>query len=101
LIRPIKSIRFTDYQCGIILGLVTDQEDPSMTVFTASFRTASTRSSPSLSRRVWSGVQQALVTHRTRHLLAAMDDRMLSDIGVSRAEAGYEADRPIWDAGLR
>ncbi len=72
-----------------------------MTVVTIPVRTASARPGLSLPQRVWAGLQQAFVIRRTRHLLAAMDDRMLSDIGVSRAEAGYEADRSVWDAGLR
>lgn len=33
----------------------------------------------------------------TRRRLAAMDDRMLSDIGISRAEALREAERRPWD----
>jgi uncharacterized protein YjiS (DUF1127 family) len=33
----------------------------------------------------------------TRRQLAAMDDRMLSDIGISRAEALREAERRPWD----
>lgn len=32
-----------------------------------------------------------------RRLLAQMDDRMLADIGVSRAEAQCEAARAPWD----
>jgi uncharacterized protein YjiS (DUF1127 family) len=30
--------------------------------------------------------------------LAEMDDRMLKDIGVSRADAQAEADKPFWSA---
>jgi uncharacterized protein YjiS (DUF1127 family) len=33
----------------------------------------------------------------TRRQLAEMDDRMLSDIGISRADAWAEASRPFWD----
>lgn len=35
----------------------------------------------------------------TRHRLAEMDDRMLKDIGISRADALREADRAPWDFG--
>ncbi len=35
----------------------------------------------------------------TRRQLAAMDDRMLQDIGISRADALREADRLPWDVG--
>ncbi|SUE43939.1 DUF1127 domain-containing protein [Roseomonas gilardii] len=33
----------------------------------------------------------------SRRQLAEMDDRMLSDIGISRGEALTEAARPAWD----
>jgi uncharacterized protein YjiS (DUF1127 family) len=35
----------------------------------------------------------------TRRQLAEMDDRMLKDIGIGRAEARREADRAPWDIG--
>ena len=34
---------------------------------------------------------------QSRRLLRDMDDRMLSDIGIGRAEAQAEADRAPWD----
>lgn len=34
--------------------------------------------------------------HRTRQRLAELDDRMLKDIGVSRAEAHRESTLPFW-----
>ncbi|MBU8546448.1 DUF1127 domain-containing protein [Roseomonas sp. ROY-5-3] len=37
----------------------------------------------------------------TRRHLAAMDDRMLKDIGVSRSEALQESSRAPWDTGPR
>ena len=36
---------------------------------------------------------------RQRRALAALDDHMLKDIGLSRADARQEADRPFWDDG--
>ena len=36
---------------------------------------------------------------RQRQALAALDDHMLKDIGLSRADARQEADRPFWDDG--
>jgi uncharacterized protein YjiS (DUF1127 family) len=36
---------------------------------------------------------------RLRRELSLMDERMLSDIGVSRAQLGYELDK--WEAGGR
>lgn len=32
----------------------------------------------------------------TRRHLAELDDRMLQDLGISRAQAQFEANRPIW-----
>jgi uncharacterized protein YjiS (DUF1127 family) len=32
----------------------------------------------------------------TRRDLAAMDDRMLQDLGISRAQAHFEVNRSIW-----
>jgi uncharacterized protein YjiS (DUF1127 family) len=32
----------------------------------------------------------------TRRQLAELDDRMLQDLGISRAQAQFEANRPIW-----
>ena len=36
---------------------------------------------------------------RQRRALLTLDDRMLKDIGVTRAEAEREAGRPFWRAG--
>lgn len=33
-----------------------------------------------------------------RRQLAALDDHMLADLGLTREEATYEASRPFWDA---
>jgi uncharacterized protein YjiS (DUF1127 family) len=38
---------------------------------------------------------------QTRRQLAQMDDRMLRDIGLSRADALAEAGRAPWDLGRR
>ena len=45
-------------------------------------------------RRAWQVIA-------TRHILAEMDDRMLADIGISRAQAQLEANRAPWDVGAR
>jgi uncharacterized protein YjiS (DUF1127 family) len=33
----------------------------------------------------------------TRRYLTEMDDRTLSDLGISRAQAAFEASRWMWD----
>ena len=35
--------------------------------------------------------------YTTRQALAQLDDRALHDLGISRAQAQFEADRPFWD----
>ena len=42
-------------------------------------------------------ITAALTAHRSRLDLNKLDDRLLEDIGVSRAEAKREAERPIWN----
>jgi len=49
-------------------------------------------------RGVWREVLRVIVTRRQ---LREMDDRMLSDIGITRAEALAEAERAPWDTGPR
>ncbi len=52
---------------------------------------------PSL--RAWLGL--VMRTAQTRRDLAAMDDRMLADIGVTTTTAKTEAARPAWDTACR
>lgn len=42
-------------------------------------------------------VENWLSISRQRRALARLDDRMLRDIGVSRASANRESNRPFWD----
>jgi uncharacterized protein YjiS (DUF1127 family) len=35
---------------------------------------------------------------RSRYELLSLDERQLSDIGLSRAEAAAESDKPFWEA---
>jgi uncharacterized protein YjiS (DUF1127 family) len=44
----------------------------------------------------WIGLRQLQDRRRQRLALAALDDRLLADIGVSRAQAGREADKRFW-----
>lgn len=41
---------------------------------------------------------QSLELRRQRRRLSLLDDHLLRDIGVTRAEAGAEADQKAWDA---
>jgi uncharacterized protein YjiS (DUF1127 family) len=42
-------------------------------------------------------VRHAQAVRRSRRELGGMDERMLSDIGISRAGAHTEANRKFWD----
>ena len=55
--------------------------------------------SPSLKDRAVSAVTLLMDWHeraRQRRALLTLDDRMLKDIGISRAEAEHEACQPFW-----
>lgn len=45
----------------------------------------------------WQSAQARARVRRERQLLATLDDRMLKDIGLTRADANHEAARPSWD----
>jgi uncharacterized protein YjiS (DUF1127 family) len=49
-----------------------------------------------LVKRVVTRVKQWRRRARERAELAALDDRMLADIGLSRAEAEFLANKPFW-----
>ena len=54
---------------------------------------------PSFAQRALARLTEMRRAHRTRKLLAEMDDRLLSDIGIGRGEALMEASRAPWDIG--
>ena len=54
-----------------------------------------------VSARVRRHLRLMLLAARTRRLLAQMDERMLLDIGISRAQARTEAARWPWDLARR
>lgn len=55
---------------------------------------------PMFRRNAGAGITQLLATvwrtASTRQGLAELDDRMLKDLGVSRAQAQFEISRPVW-----
>jgi uncharacterized protein YjiS (DUF1127 family) len=61
------------------------------------------RATPSLPRpaAIWQWLVRMHRVTSTRKLLAEMDARMLSDIGISRGEARREMDRAPWDFDSR
>jgi uncharacterized protein YjiS (DUF1127 family) len=48
-------------------------------------------------KRVFAVLLQWQDVSRQRRALLGLDDRMLRDIGISRADAEREAGRPFWD----
>ena len=48
-------------------------------------------------RGFWARLRMARSVARQRRQLSALDDHLLSDIGVARDIARGEARRPIWD----
>ncbi len=64
------------------------------------FLPAASRRAP-LVRRARAWLRAAMIARHTRRMLAEMDDRLLADIGASRADALYEASRPMWELSLR
>lgn len=49
-----------------------------------------------LLRTVRNATALAWRKHQTRRMLGEMDERMLSDLGISRAQATFEASRWMW-----
>jgi len=49
-----------------------------------------------LLRRIRNALHEAARRHRSRRDLLALDDHMLKDIGISRADAVREGDKPFW-----
>ena len=47
--------------------------------------------------RLWTRIDAAWRDAEARRQLAMLDDRALSDIGISRAQAQFEAERPVWE----
>jgi uncharacterized protein YjiS (DUF1127 family) len=64
-------------------------------------RTAPRNAPRAPARTVWALLKAMLQAHRTRRLLAEMDDHQLADIGIDRGQAYMEAARAPWDLTLR
>ena len=44
----------------------------------------------------WTWVREAWRRRRSRTYVTQLDDHMLKDIGITRAEAEWEANKPFW-----
>jgi len=49
--------------------------------------------------RIWQQMAEMIETQASRRELAELDDVALHDLGISRAQARFEADRAPWDNG--
>ena len=47
--------------------------------------------------QAWSSFQTFRRDAATRRLLSSLDERALGDIGISRAQAQFMAEAPVWD----
>lgn len=54
-----------------------------------------------LGRRVWRRLRRWQALARERRQLAMLDEAALKDLGLSRADAVRESERPFWDDPLR
>jgi uncharacterized protein YjiS (DUF1127 family) len=70
---------------------------PAITIMGHGFVGGTENAAPTCTRRRIPSLRDMIQAFRTRRMLATLDDRMLSDIGVGRAEASYEAGRRPWD----
>jgi len=58
--------------------------------------TATPRTALPIHYRWWMTVRGWTERQRQRHALAALDDRLLADIGVTRYEVAREVAKPFW-----
>ena len=91
--EPLREAFLADAQRGACLMT---------TLFAASDCTASRIAAPRRIVRVLKGALTRLAEWRERceqrKHLAGMNERMLKDIGISRADAAREANKPFWRA---
>lgn len=66
---------------------------------TLAHRTRACLADPSLplSGALWTALRRLWITVTTRNQLARLDDRMLRDLGLSRADVAREVARAPWD----
>ncbi|SEA52603.1 DUF1127 domain-containing protein [Rubrimonas cliftonensis] len=64
-------------------------------------RTVLPAARPAARRSLWRRLADRLDLIRQRRALAALDARLLADIGLSREDAEAEARRPFWDGPVR
>ena len=51
----------------------------------------------SAASNLWNIVYRITEVSHQRHQLSNLDNRLLNDIGIDRAQALKEANRPLWD----
>lgn len=62
---------------------------------------AANASAPGLLSQAWTTLRRWNQLARQRRQLASLSDDMLKDIGRSRADIEWEANRPFWDDPAR
>lgn len=79
-------------------------KNETLNVAPAAYMTAGTNGSAFMHKRGRGGVVSAIVTTlltwqdrlRQRQSLRELDDRSLSDMGISRSDVEYEVSKPFW-----
>lgn len=62
----------------------------------ATLATATREPKASLLRTILAAVDTWIERHRQRNALLGLNDAMLKDIGISRADAAREGGKPFW-----
>jgi uncharacterized protein YjiS (DUF1127 family) len=98
----VNRFRFSDGDRGTILGSEAPRRravmSNSITTCNSPFPSAAAPHPRATAAGGWLGFLAGMVeTIETRRILAGLDDRMLADIGISRADALREGERRPWD----
>jgi uncharacterized protein YjiS (DUF1127 family) len=104
MIPIINAIRFPDLLAAPILAWYDMRQEGSMFAYKVIASLGqpmaarhARRQSPLRLRSLGDWIGRALHNHTTRRYLAEMDERTLADLGISRAQATFEASRWMWN----
>jgi uncharacterized protein YjiS (DUF1127 family) len=78
------------------LSTYQDRDSAMKNVQDFSIPSAQSRTCQQRLRGLLKGLCAGLERARTRRLLAQLDDRQLSDLGISHADRSHELDKPFW-----
>ena len=79
-------------------AVASTRQEIEMSTMALGYQTAAQASCGGSCARLWSQFVLWRQRTRQRHQLAALSDRQLDDIGISREQADCEAAKPFWQA---